>query len=199
MSKMYKPATNETMDEFMGGKVISKLKEVGEDVVVYPMAKIVSPQRVSIGDHTRLCDYAFIHPEQGEIQIGRYCDFEPYSLIWGSGKMVIGDFVNFGPGMKIMGNMYEYREGDIAVGTVEQTHKGIIEGDLVIEDHVYFGSDVTVLASVHKIGEGAFIGAQALVTQDLEPWGIYVGSPARKIGERPKGALEKVKEYGLDK
>ena len=54
-----------------------------------------------------------------------------------------------------------------------------------------------MLAGVHKIGEGAFVGAQALVTHDLEPWGVYVGSPARKIGERPRCAKDKVKEYGL--
>lgn len=196
---MYMPKQNDNMSEFMGMNVISKLKEVGEGVKIYPGAKIVRPDAVSIGEYTRLCDFAFIHPEGGQISIGRYCDFEPYSLIWGAGDMVIGDFVNFGPGMKIMGNMYDYREGDISVGTVEQTHKGIIAPKMVIEDHVYFGADVTVLASVHRIGEGAFIGAQTLVNRDLEPWGIYVGSPARKIGERPRGALNKVIEYGLQK
>ncbi len=196
---MFMPKDGDSMEEFMGQNVKNKLGECGEEVVIYPTAKIVRPGQVKIGDHTRLCDFCFIHPEGGNIEIGRYCDFEPYSLIWGSGKLKVGDFVNFGPGMKIMGNMYDYRDGDISVGTVEQTHKGIIEGDLTIEDHVYFGADVTVLAGVHKIGEGAFIGAQALVNKDIEPWGIYVGSPARKIGERPRGALEKVKEYGLEK
>lgn len=194
---MYMPREHDNMREFMGQEVVSKLKKKGVGVKIYPCAKICSPERVEIGDHTRLCDYALIHPEQGQITIGRYCDFEPYSLIWGAGRMIIGDFVNFGPGMKIMGNSYEYRDGNIAVGTVEQTHGSIINGDLVIEDHVYFGADVTVLAGVHKIGEGAFIGAQALVTHDLEPWGVYVGSPARKIGERPRCAKDKVKEYGL--
>lgn len=196
---MYTPKLNDSMSEFMGQEVVSKLKYSGEGVKVYPCGKICSPSHVSIGDHTRLCDFVLIHPEQGEITIGRYCDFEPFSLIWGAGRMVIGDFVNFGPGTKIMGNAYEYRDGDISVGTVEQTHKGIIEGDLTIGDHVYFGADVTVLAGVHVIGEGAFIGAQALVTHDLEPWGVYVGSPAKKIGERPRGAKQKVIEYGLGK
>lgn len=195
---MYTPEENDLMQDFMGQKVASKLKNCGDNVKIYPTAKICSPERVAIGDHTRLCDYVLFHPEHGEINIGRYCDFEPFSLIWGAGLMTIGDFVNFGPGTKIMGNSYEYRDGDISVGTVEQTHEGIIEGDLVIGDHVYFGADVTVLANVHKIGEGAFIGAQALVTHDLEPWGVYVGSPARKIGERPREALNKVKEYGLE-
>ena len=37
-----------------------------------------------------------------------------------------------------------------------------------------------------KIGEGAVIGANSFVNKDLDPWGIYVGSPAKKIGERKK-------------
>ena len=194
---MYTPIVNDLMNEYMGQGVTKLLKSCGEGVKVYPMAKIVSPNCVKIGDNTRLCDFSFIHPEGGTIEIGRYCDFEPYSLIWGAGKMKIGDFVNFGPGMKIMGNLYDYKIGDIMVGTVEQTHAGIIAPELVIEDHVYFGADVTVLGSVHYIGEGALIGAQTLVNRDLEPWGVYVGSPAKKIGERPRGALDKVTMYGL--
>lgn len=196
---MYTPKMNEKMDEFMGQNVVNLLKKCGKDVKIYPTAKIVRPDCVEIGDNTRLCDFAFIHPEGGTIKIGRYCDFEPYSLIWGAGKMTIGDFVNFGPGMKIMGNLYDYREGDIMVGTVEQTHAGIIAPELNIGDHVYFGADVTVLGSVHNIGEGALVGAQCLVNKDLDPWGVYVGSPAKKIGERPKGAPDKVILYGLEK
>jgi len=194
---MYTPMVNDSMDKYMGQGVTKLLKKCGEDVKVFPMAKIVRPDCIEIGDHTRLCDYAFIHPEGGTVQIGRYCDFEPYSLIWGAGKMIIGDFVNFGPGMKIMGNLYDYRQGDIMVGTVEQTHAGIIAPEMIIDNHVYFGADVTVLGSVHHIGEGAIIGAKALVNKDIEPWGVYVGCPARKIGERPRGALDKVKIYGL--
>lgn len=194
---MYTPTPNDNMNEFMGTNVIPKLKSCGKDVKIYPTSKVVRPDCVSIDDNTRLCDYVFIHPEGGQISIGKYCDFEPYSLIWGAGDMKIGNFVNFGPGMKIMGNLYDYRSGDIMVGTVEQTHAGIIADELVIEDHVYFGADVTVLGNVHKIGEGAIIGAQSLVNCDIEPWGVYVGSPVRKIGERPRTALDKVKEYGL--
>ncbi len=35
-------------------------------------------------------------------------------------------------------------------------------------------------------GEGCVIGAGSFVNKDCEPWGIYVGSPARKIATRPK-------------
>ncbi|MCR5303076.1 MAG: acyltransferase, partial [Lachnospiraceae bacterium] len=53
----------------------------------------------------------------------------------------------------------------------------------------YIGANCTLLPGV-TIGEGAVVGANALVTKDLEPWGIYVGSPAKKIGEREKPSEE---------
>ena len=66
---MYTPQEHDMMQEFMGQAVVSKLKVSGEGVKVYPCAKICSPERVAIGDHTRLCDYVLIHPEHGEITL----------------------------------------------------------------------------------------------------------------------------------
>jgi acetyltransferase-like isoleucine patch superfamily enzyme len=34
-----------------------------------------------------------------------------------------------------------------------------------------------------KIGVGAFVGAGAVVTKDVENYNVVVGSPAKKIGE----------------
>ncbi|TOB99747.1 hypothetical protein CGJ93_24305, partial [Vibrio parahaemolyticus] len=35
-----------------------------------------------------------------------------------------------------------------------------------------------------SIGDGAVLGANSTVTKDIEPYAIYVGSPAKKIGMR---------------
>jgi acetyltransferase-like isoleucine patch superfamily enzyme len=37
-----------------------------------------------------------------------------------------------------------------------------------------------------KIGEGAVVGAGAVVTKDVAPHSIVAGNPARVIGERPR-------------
>lgn len=187
----------DAMQENMGNNVLKLLKRCGEGVIVYPTSKIAHPDSVEIGDYTRICDFVFIHPAGGNIQIGRYCDFEPMSQIWGTGNLIIGDFVDFGPGVTIMSQGYDYKTCGIMVGTVEQQHSKTIYTDLTIGDHVYFGANSTVLHTVKNIGEGALIGANTLVNKDLDPWGVYVGSPARKIGERPKIALDQVKEYGI--
>jgi maltose O-acetyltransferase len=56
-------------------------------------------------------------------------------------------------------------------------------GDVVIGDRVWIGYRAIILAGV-TIGEGAVVGAGALVSKDVEPYAIVVGNPARKIGER---------------
>lgn len=58
-------------------------------------------------------------------------------------------------------------------------------GDVVIGDRVWIGYRAIVLPGV-TIGEGAVIGAGAIVTKDVEPFAIVAGNPAKKIGERTK-------------
>ena len=47
------------------------------------------------------------------------------------------------------------------------------------------------------LGEGAILGANSLATKDLEPWTIYVGSPARPVKARKKEViLQYAKQLG---
>ncbi len=39
------------------------------------------------------------------------------------------------------------------------------------------------------IGEGTVVGSGSIVTRDLEPWGVYMGSPARRVKDRPPGRI----------
>jgi acetyltransferase-like isoleucine patch superfamily enzyme len=56
-------------------------------------------------------------------------------------------------------------------------------GDVLIGDRVWIGYGAIILPGV-KIGQGAVVGAGAVVTKNVEPYSIMVGNPARKIGER---------------
>lgn len=53
-------------------------------------------------------------------------------------------------------------------------------GAVVIEDNVWIGESVSVLSGV-RIGRGSIIGANSVVTGDIEPYCIAVGVPARVI------------------
>ena len=48
-------------------------------------------------------------------------------------------------------------------------------------------------------GEGAILGANSLALKSLEPWTIYVGSPAKPIKIRKKELiLQHAKELGYE-
>ena len=52
-----------------------------------------------------------------------------------------------------------------------------------IGDDVMIYSDVVILPGV-TIGDGAVVGVRAVVTNDVEPYDIVAGVPARRIGHR---------------
>ena len=58
-------------------------------------------------------------------------------------------------------------------------------GDVIVGNRTWIGYGAIILPGI-KIGDGAVVGAGAVVTKDVEPLAIVAGNPARKIGERNK-------------
>lgn len=57
------------------------------------------------------------------------------------------------------------------------------KGDIVVGNDVWIGYEATILSGV-KIGDGAIIGAKAVVTRDVRPYSVVVGVPAKEIKQR---------------
>ena len=64
------------------------------------------------------------------------------------------------------------------------------KGDLVIGNDVWIGYEAVILSGV-QIGDGAIIGARAVVTKDVPPYTVVGGVPAKEIKKRfdPKTTL----------
>ncbi|MDE7400698.1 MAG: Vat family streptogramin A O-acetyltransferase, partial [Clostridia bacterium] len=58
-----------------------------------------------------------------------------------------------------------------------------LKGDTVVGNDVWIGQNVTVLPGVH-IGDGAIIGANAVVAKDVPPYCVAVGNPAAVVRRR---------------
>ena len=58
-------------------------------------------------------------------------------------------------------------------------------GQVTIGDHAWICYRAIILPGT-RIGEGAVVGAGAVVTRDVEPYMIVAGSPARVVGTRSK-------------
>lgn len=65
-------------------------------------------------------------------------------------------------------------------------------GDVVIGSDVWIGREAMIMSGV-TIGDGAVIGARALVARDVAPYTVVVGSPAKPIRTRfPAEVVEKL-------
>lgn len=174
----------------VGESIRPLLKYCGESVQINEFCKICMPEVVEIDHHCRICDFVFIWGGKG-VKIGYHNDIQPQVMVWGGGELVIGNYVSVGLGSILLTATYSHKEGLRMVDGLPEGHTLANYGRLVIQDDVYLGAGCNVLPNI-TIGEGAIIGANSLVNKDVDPWGIYVGSPAKKIGERPRLNLPKV-------
>ncbi|MEJ0104613.1 MAG: CatB-related O-acetyltransferase [Bacteroidota bacterium] len=57
------------------------------------------------------------------------------------------------------------------------------KGKIIIGDDVWIGTEAFILPGVN-IGKGAIIGARAVVSQDIPPYAVVTGNPARIVKYR---------------
>lgn len=119
-------------------------------------------------------------------RIGRNCSFNGFTVL-GNGSIQIGDNFHSGSGCRFFSQVHNY-EGEALPYDSSYRYK-----HLVIEDNVWFGADVTVLASA-RIGEGAIIQACAVVVGDIPKYAIAGGNPARVFSARNEEHYLRLKE-----
>lgn len=168
----------------MGEKVKDKLKRCGREVKIYPLAKIVKPEVIEIGDYCMVDDFTFIYGGGG-IKIGRYVHIASFVSIIGGGELVVGDYADIACGARILTGTDTYYGGKRMSTALPAGQRNISIGRVVIEKDAFIGTNVVIHPNV-KIGEGAVIGSNSLVLKDVEAWSINVGSPCKKIGDRPR-------------
>ncbi len=61
----------------------------------------------------------------------------------------------------------------------------LVSAPITIGRYAWVCARSTVLAGV-DVGDGAVLGLASVTSRNLEPWGVYVGIPARKIKTRPR-------------
>lgn len=103
-------------------------------------------------------------------------------------KLNIGRYVSIGQRVRFVlnGTHNIHTPTSYMLGIQGATSANISQlGDTVVENDVWIGDEAMVMGGV-TIGNGCVVGARSLVTQGkvLEPYGIYVGNPAKLLRYR---------------
>lgn len=92
-------------------------------------------------------------------------------------KLSVGNYLMMGEDVLFQGGSHSFERIDIPMGHQGSTGKT----ELVIDDDVWIGARVIVLAGCRHIGKGVIIGAGAVVTKDIPDYAVVGGNPARII------------------
>ena len=171
-----------------------KFRTEGEDLFIAETAILKRPHLIDIGKHVAIDYGVYISTEA---IIGDYAHIAPYVCVIGGekSKLVMGNFCGISAGSKIVCGSDDYTKG-LTNPQVPEEFKNTKYTTVTFEDFTCVGVNCVIMPNV-TLGIGSVVGAGSVVTRDTEPWGIYVGTPAKKIGERDREAiLENSKKMG---
>jgi virginiamycin A acetyltransferase len=139
-----------------------------------------------------------IHKFNKYIELGKYSyiSTDTFDFFWPDihSKVIIGNFCSISSGLKIYfgGNHridrvttfpFGIKNSDIFNKFDGSGHPAISKGPITIGNDVWIGTNVTILAGV-KIGDGAVIAGESVVTKNVEPYSVCGGNPGKFIKYR---------------
>lgn len=155
--------------------------------IVY-LKNVVSNPNIHIGDYTIYHD--FVHDPK---------DFEKNNVLYmypiNQDHLIIGRFCSIACGAKFLFTSGNHAMRSLSTYTFpiffdewNLDPKHITEawdkkGDIIIGNDVWIGYEALIMSGV-TIGDGAIIGARAVVTKDVPPYTIVAGVPAKPIRRR---------------
>jgi acetyltransferase-like isoleucine patch superfamily enzyme len=98
------------------------------------------------------------------------------------GSITVGEYAFFGHRVSVLTGTHDIKK----LGAERQRAIEREGHDVVIGEGVWVASNATVLGPC-TIGAHAVVGACALVQDDVEPYTIVAGVPAKPVGEVPRG------------
>jgi len=170
----------------------NKLKRMGKNVLIDRGVNVWYPQNVEIDDYTHIDkDVKIEGSKQGFVKIGKYNHIANNVVLQGGGGLTIGNYIGIASGTLVYSASNFYKDPNknskelLSMSAAAPLDKQyVIKKPVIIEDYAFLGLNVVVSPGI-KIGRGAVIGAGAIVTKDIPPYGIAVGNPAKVIKERP--------------
>lgn len=153
--------------------------EIGPRCRIAPHVGIeVGRGRLKLGPKCHLAAYAQICCYDGSIEAGSHIFFGQFTTLYGHGGIIIGDNTLIGNHVSIIAANHTIPPRGQLI-----RHEPDVPLPIRIGRDAWIGAGVRVLGGV-TIGDGCVVGAGAVVTNDLPPWTVAVGVPARVIRER---------------
>lgn len=153
-------------------------KRIGQGVRIGCDVQMLHPETFDIGDGVVIGDQSMLQGRfDGSCVIGNHVWIGPQSY-FDARDLVIGDYVGWGPGAKVLGSVHTGIPADVPIIQTDLEIKRV-----VVQEWADIGTNAVILPGV-TVGRGALVGAGAVVTHDVEPFSVVAGVPARVMRRR---------------
>ena len=153
-------------------------KRFGHGVRVGMGVLVLHPQTFEIGDGVFIGNQTFLQGRHdGHCVIGAHSWIGPQSY-FDCRDLTLGEYVGWGPGAKVLGSEHTGEPKDVPIIQTELVIKPVRVGKWAD-----IGVNAVLLPGV-TVGEGAIVGAGAVVTTDVPPYAIVAGVPAKLLRMR---------------
>lgn len=161
---------------------------VGKNCLLSDKASYYNCKNIKIGNNVRIDDFCVLSAGIGGIEIGNYIHIAVYSSLIGAGKIVLNDFCNISSKVAIYSSNDDYSGEFMTNPMVPSQYTNVTSSDVMLGKHVIVGSGSVILPGV-ILETGVAVGALSLVNKNCTEFGVYIGSPVKRIKERRKGLL----------
>ena len=163
-------------------------RQVGENVQLAKNMIIIGLQNISLGNNIRIDGHTVIAAHTGALTVGNHVHVGGGCFLGCAGTIILADFSGLSQNVSIYSGSDDYSGNTLTNPTVPDKYRNVKVAPVRIERHVIVGSGAVILPGV-SIGEGASVGALSLVTKSLEAWGVYFGTPVKRLKARSSELL----------
>lgn len=167
---------------------------VGKNVLLSDKASFYNSKNIRIGNNVRIDDFCVLSAGISGIDIGSYIHIAVFSSLIGAGNISLADFCNISSRVAIYSSSDDFIGKAMTNPTVPSEFTNVQHADVKLGRHVIIGAGSVVLPGV-TLEEGVAVGALSLIKKDCQAFGIYMGSPAKRIAERKRDLLEMEKKF----
>lgn len=167
-------------------------RSLGHNVRISDKASIYNPERMSIGDNSRIDDFCVI---SGAVSLGRNVHIAVFcNVAGGEPGIVLDDFACLAYGCHVFAQSDDYTGRSLTNPTVPARFKKEHKAPIHIKRHCIVGTASLVFPGV-TLGEGCSVGAMSMVTKSTQEWSVYFGIPAKRLKARKRDLLDIERQY----
>ena len=182
------------------------LPKIGKTCLIEKNVHLAIPSRIFLGDRVFIGEYSYLDPKSirtklilgNDVYISRLCRLSSGSsedyigevsiadsvhvgqncFIDGGGKVRIGKETLLGPNVAILSMDHQFDNPEVPI-----RFQGAVAKPIILDEDVWIAANVVILGGV-TIGKGSVVAAGSVVTKDIPPYSIAVGTPAKVVGQR---------------